>query len=152
MADAQSGLHVLRIRERALEAAHGLDGDADDRVGLRVQPARIDQVAVNHRVEIAVVLDVVDVPVDVVVLPACRDGLEMAVAVARFDLLAIGHHTASASASRVRSGCSTIIRCPAFASVTTRPSWNFVASSRALAGAVMRSISPAMTRTGQVTF
>src|SRR3954454_15430417 len=71
--DAQRGLDRLGKRERRVEGAVRLGADADDRPAVDVEPALLDQPRVDHGVEERVVLDVVDVAVDVVVLPARRD-------------------------------------------------------------------------------
>jgi hypothetical protein len=42
-----------------------------------VEPALADQVLVDDRIEVAVIDDVIDVAVDVVVHPAGRDGQKM---------------------------------------------------------------------------
>ena len=66
-------MHDVGEGQRAMEAAAGLDRHADDGPALRVEAASLDQVVVNHGVEVAVVDDVVHVAVDVVVHPAGRD-------------------------------------------------------------------------------
>src|SRR5690606_23759506 len=73
---------------------------ADRRAAVDVEAADRDQVSVDHGVEVAVVLDVVDVAVDVVVLPAGGDGQEVAVAGAR------AHACSSAPAVAVAGFCS----------------------------------------------
>src|SRR3546814_12042307 len=52
---------------------------SDQRASVNVESAVPDQIFIDHRVEVAVVLDVIDVPVDVVVLPARTDAREMRV-------------------------------------------------------------------------
>src|SRR5262245_37346621 len=88
MRDAEPGLDRLRIRERPVVAALRLHRDTDDRSMLDIKSARVDQVAVDHRVEIRVVGHVVNVAVDVVVHPACRDGEKMRVVSAPFWIVA----------------------------------------------------------------
>jgi hypothetical protein len=68
-------VHLQRVRERhgGLELAVRLRAHADHLAALDVEPALPDQPRVDRRVEVRVELDVVDVPVHVVVLPA---GLE----------------------------------------------------------------------------
>jgi hypothetical protein len=50
---------------------------------LEVEHAGADQILIHHRVEVAVIDDVVDVAVDVVVHPACGDRQKMRVGAAR---------------------------------------------------------------------
>jgi hypothetical protein len=69
-ADAQPDLDRLREREPRAVLAVRLDAEADHVAALDVQAALADQPGVDRRVEVRVVLDVVDVPVHVVVLPA----------------------------------------------------------------------------------
>jgi hypothetical protein len=71
--DPQPGPHEVGERHRRLERAVRLHAQPDHLAGVDVEPALGDQPAVDHGVEVRVVLDVVDVPVDVVVLPARRD-------------------------------------------------------------------------------
>src|SRR4051812_19588866 len=71
--DAQRRLDGLGERERRVERAVRLGADADDVPAVDVEAALLDEPRVDHGVEERVVLDVVDVAVDVVVLPARRD-------------------------------------------------------------------------------
>jgi hypothetical protein len=64
-----------------MERAVRLRAQADDRAVLRVQAALLDEPRVDDRVEPRQVLDVVDVPVDVDVLPARRDRAAMGIVV-----------------------------------------------------------------------
>src|SRR3546814_10118280 len=77
MADAQAGLDLLGKGEGRLVATGALGADADDLAVVDVEPAFVNQVGVDHRVEVGVVDDVVHVAVDVVVHPARRDGEEV---------------------------------------------------------------------------
>ena len=72
--------------ERRLELAVRLDAQADHLAALDVEPALADQPGVDHGVEERVVLDVVDVAVDVVVLPARLDRQAVRVAATRAAL------------------------------------------------------------------
>src|SRR5262249_57064660 len=83
-AQAQTGIDALRIAELLVEGAEALDRQADDRTRRDVERAALDQVCVHDCVEIRVVNHVVDMAVDVVVAPAGRDLLEVAVARAGF--------------------------------------------------------------------
>src|SRR3569623_2911453 len=57
----------------------GFGADADDLAAVDVEAAFADQKSIDDGIEVAVVLDVVDMTVDVIVLPARRDGLEVRV-------------------------------------------------------------------------
>jgi hypothetical protein len=71
---AQTGLHVLREGKRRKVVALRLDDQANGFAVVDVQHALLDQVGVDRRVEPAVVHDVVDVAVGIVVHPAGADG------------------------------------------------------------------------------
>jgi hypothetical protein len=86
---AQPRHDAVRVRERRAVVALRLHHQADDGAGLDVQAALVDEVVVRDGVEVAVVRDVVDVAVDVVVHPARGDGQEVAVAV--WGLGFVGH-------------------------------------------------------------
>src|SRR5690606_9160165 len=75
----QTGIDAAGEGDLAQETAVRFGAQTDRRATVDVEPALGDQVRVDHRVEVAVVLDVVDVAVDVVVLPARGDGQEVAV-------------------------------------------------------------------------
>jgi hypothetical protein len=64
------------LKEQALR----LDDEPDNRTPLDVQYARADQILVHDRIEVRVIDNVVDVPVDVVVHPARRYTQEVGVA------------------------------------------------------------------------
>ena len=83
MSDAETGLDRLRKRKGTTEAAMAFRRDADDRCVLDVESTRIDEIAVDHGVEVRIVGHVVDVPVDIIVHPARRDGQEVPVAGAK---------------------------------------------------------------------
>src|SRR3546814_5980833 len=102
MAGAQAGLDLLGKGEGRLVATGALGADADDLAVVDVEPAFVNQVGVDHRVEVGVVDDVVHVAVDVVVHPARRDGEEVREAVASLRLVGHGWRTVR-SASRVSS-------------------------------------------------
>src|SRR5262249_25694084 len=74
-AHPQAGVDRLRKRDLAQVAAAGLDADADH-LSVDVE-AVVDQPPVDHGVEVRVVDDVVDVAVDVVVVPAGLDRAEV---------------------------------------------------------------------------
>ncbi len=82
LADPQSRVDVLRESEPARVRAVRLGADPDHVAVVDVQAALGDQPAVDHRVEERVVLDVVDVPVDVVVGPPGLQGRQVRVAAA----------------------------------------------------------------------
>ena len=88
--DAQPRVDGLRERDRAVEAAHRLAREADDLAAVRVEHPGVDEVAVDDGVEVRVVDDVVDVPVDVDVEPAGRDAPEVGVALAALGR-GVGH-------------------------------------------------------------
>src|SRR5919199_719442 len=71
--DAQGRVDRVRELERRVEGAVRLGAQADDRPAVDVEPTLLDQPRVDDGVEVRVVLDVVDVAVDVVVLPTRRD-------------------------------------------------------------------------------
>ena len=73
LADPQARLDVVGEGEPRPIGAMGLGADADHVAAVDIEPALRDQPAVDHGVEEGVVLDVVDVAVDVVVVPARRD-------------------------------------------------------------------------------
>src|SRR5690606_14330140 len=66
----------------------------DHRARMDVEAALPDQIEVHGAVDIAVIDHVVDVPVDVVVVPSCRHRDEIAVAVTRLGH--VGHGRAPA--------------------------------------------------------
>jgi hypothetical protein len=80
--DPQAGLDGLGKGERGVILAVRLRAQADDPAGVDVEAAGGDQVGVDDRVEVREVLDVVDVAVDVVVVPAGRDVEAVGVGVA----------------------------------------------------------------------
>src|SRR5437016_13362184 len=69
----QPGVEHVRECDRVLVGALRIDADTDHRASLDVEPALLDEEAVDDGVEVRVVDDVVDVPVDVVVVPARLD-------------------------------------------------------------------------------
>src|SRR5690606_29288765 len=118
---AQAGVDAAGEGDHAQEAAGRFGAQADRGAAVDVEPAFGDQVGVDHGVEVAVVLDVVDVAVDVVVLPAGGDGQEVAVVGARAhacsSVLAVAatgfcsrptssHQQASAAASAIHGSNS----------------------------------------------
>ena len=72
--NAHAGLDGLRKGERREIVAAGLDHQADDGAGMDIQPGFLDQKAVHRRVEEAIIGGIIDVAVDVVIGPACRQG------------------------------------------------------------------------------
>src|SRR4051812_2738329 len=76
MRHANTGFDALRISQRRKVIALRLDDEPNRRTRMDVEYATLDQEAVDRRVEPAVVDDVVDVPVDIVVGPSGLDGLE----------------------------------------------------------------------------
>ncbi len=70
---AHAGQDARRVRERRVVLATRLDDEPDRVAARRIEAALADQALVHGRVEEAVVRDVVDVAVDVVVAPARRD-------------------------------------------------------------------------------
>src|SRR5688500_15327315 len=71
--DAQAGLDLLRELDGGLERAVRLGAEPDHLPAMDVETALADEPRVDDGVEERVVLDVVDMPVDVVVLPARPD-------------------------------------------------------------------------------
>src|SRR5207248_10012212 len=67
------GEHEDRQHDRVLVGALRIDADGDHRDALDVEPSLLDEEQVDDGVEIRVVNDVVDVSVDVVVVPARLD-------------------------------------------------------------------------------
>lgn len=82
MFDAQARVNGFRKGELAEKLAVRFGADADDATDMDIQATFENQISVDDRVEITVVLDVVDVAVDVVVLPARGQRKEMTVVVA----------------------------------------------------------------------
>jgi len=68
--------------DRSEILALGFHHQTDDRALLDIEHPLLDKILVHHRVEEAVVDDVVDVAVDVVVTPARGDSLVVAVGIA----------------------------------------------------------------------
>src|SRR5690606_16212065 len=89
--DPQAGLDVLRKGERCEVVAVRLYHQADHLAAVDVERTGLDQPAVHRAVEVAVVDDVVDVAVDVVVHPARLDRHEAGITIARLRLRAGGH-------------------------------------------------------------
>src|SRR5439155_10170870 len=81
--DAQGDVDRRRILERRVVDTARLDAQPDDRVAVDVEPALADQPGVHRCVEEHVVHDVVDVAVDIVVVPAGRVALDVRKARAR---------------------------------------------------------------------
>ena len=79
MRDAQAGIDDLGEGQRRQIAALRFDAVADHAAVLDIESAGANQVLVDDGVEVAVVDDVIDVAVDVVVHPAGRDGKKMRV-------------------------------------------------------------------------
>ncbi|MCY1541891.1 hypothetical protein D9M68_776050 [compost metagenome] len=90
MGHTQAGLHGLRESQRREIVALGFHHETNDLATMDVQRAPLDQPSVHSGVEPAVVDDVVDVAVDVVVAPARADGAEDAVVVPGLGLGARG--------------------------------------------------------------
>src|SRR3546814_2252129 len=76
MGDAQAGVDSVGKGEGVNKLAMRFRAQSDQRASVNVESAVPDQIFIDHRVEVAVVLDVIDVPVDVVVLPARTDARE----------------------------------------------------------------------------
>src|SRR3546814_8595751 len=79
MGGAQAGVDSVGKGEGVNKLAMRFRAQSDQRASVNVESAVPDQIFIDHRVEVAVVLDVIDVPVDVVVLPARTDAREMRV-------------------------------------------------------------------------
>ena len=73
LGDPEPGGDPIRVADAAMEPAAALDAKAHHLVAPGIEPALADQVVGDRGVEEAVVVDVVDVAVDVVVEPAGRD-------------------------------------------------------------------------------
>src|SRR3954452_13592389 len=99
--DPQRRLHRLGEGERRVEGAVRLGAQADHRPAMDVESALLDQPRVDDGVEVRVVLDVVDVAVDVVVLPARRD--RAAVRVVGEGGQVVGHGPARCQIRRSRT-------------------------------------------------
>src|SRR5262249_18713603 len=65
--------------------------EADHRTYPRHQHALRNEIAVHHRIEERIVMDVVDMAVDVVVHPSRRDDMKVGIAGAQFGQRSIGH-------------------------------------------------------------
>ena len=88
--DAQARVNGVGEGDRLDVAALSLDDEPNDLALIDVEGAIGDQIPVNHRVEIRVVDDVVDVAVDVVVHPPRRDLEEVTVLAPRLRRLPAG--------------------------------------------------------------
>src|SRR3546814_3166608 len=66
MGDAQAGVDSVGKGEGVNKLATRFRAQSDQRASVNVESAVPDQIFIDHRVEVAVVLDVIDVPVDVV--------------------------------------------------------------------------------------
>src|SRR5689334_12784874 len=110
--DSESRVDHAGKLEGAVEAALALHRDADHRTLVDVEPARLDQVLVDDRVEVRVVDHVVHVAVDVVVHPS-RGDFEKARIIRAPLLVAFGHAPSPQStvlrAASVATGSSIII-------------------------------------------
>ena len=73
-ADGDAGLHFLREGHGAGVGAAGFHDEADHRPLFDIEQAMFHQPGVHGRIEEAVIDDVVDMTVDVIVHPAGRDG------------------------------------------------------------------------------
>jgi inner membrane transporter RhtA len=105
----ESGSHLVRKSDRIKEAATGFRADADRLPGMNVKATFADEPGVDHGVEEGVVLDIVDVPVDIVVLPSGRDGLEVdEIALGRGALVWHPVIIAFGQASGQSDGCLTV--------------------------------------------
>jgi len=87
--DPEPGIDDLRERQRFPELAHGFDGDADDRRLVDIETPLVNQVPVDHRIEVRIIDHVIDVAVDVVIHPARWDSQKMPVVLPAFN---IGSH------------------------------------------------------------
>jgi hypothetical protein len=79
MLHTQACLDRLGKCELAKKPAVGLGAYADDRAGEKIQPSLFDQISADDGVEVAIVLNVVDMTVHIIVAPAGRDRLEILV-------------------------------------------------------------------------
>ena len=79
MLHAQACLDRLRKCQRAQKAAVGFGAYADDRASEKIQPSLFDQISADDGVEVAIVLNVVDMTVYIIVVPSGRDQLEILV-------------------------------------------------------------------------
>ena len=77
LTDTNAGVHDIGKRQRLVIAAAAVDDKPDHVAAMDIEHATCDQERVHGRVEVAVIDDVVDVAVDVVVGPACGHGREM---------------------------------------------------------------------------
>src|SRR5690606_14274652 len=94
---------AVRKADAAVKPAAALDAEADDRIAPGIEPALADQEVGDGRVEIAVLVDVVDVAVDVVVEPAGRDLVQHAVVGARGRRCPV-HGASQSSGQRAKRG------------------------------------------------
>jgi hypothetical protein len=79
MLHTQACLDRLRKCELTQKPAVGFGAYADDRAGEKIQPTLFDQIGADDGVEVAIVLNVVDMTVHIIVVPAGRDRLEILV-------------------------------------------------------------------------
>ncbi len=95
MINPKPNVDNLRERNRLGIAAAGFDNQANRIAILYVQQSLFDQPAVHHGVKPAIVHCVVDVAVDVVVVPACLDCCPMLIAGARVQGFPAHRHSAA---------------------------------------------------------
>lgn len=82
LADPQSDLDQIGKSDRGKVIAGGTDHESHHFAVMNIQATDLNQISVHRRVEEAVVGNVVDVTVGIVVVPACGDGLEVGVVAA----------------------------------------------------------------------
>ena len=79
--NAQARLKLVRIGNRLVIVAVGLWADTNDRRIMRIEAGIIHHEHVHGGVKISVVNDVVDMPIDIVVIPTRLYGMEIFVIV-----------------------------------------------------------------------
>src|SRR3954452_22161311 len=115
----QPGLHHVRKGDGRQELAVRLGAQADGLPAVDVESALADQPVVDDRVEEGVVVDVVDVPVDVVVMPAGRYLEQVRVITAHRARKTNGHR--AATMARLPSNAVVAQRLPRVAQCRQHP-------------------------------
>jgi hypothetical protein len=82
MGDSKPCLYILR-KSRATEViAMALDGKPDHLARMNIEHPLVDQETIDNRIEVAVILNIVNVTVYVIVHPARRNSQEVKILVA----------------------------------------------------------------------
>jgi hypothetical protein len=87
MCNPNSRLDIGRERSAAEVVTVTFDRKPDDLAVVDVEHSLVDQEAIDDRIEVAVVLNVIDMAINIIVHPARRDGQKMAIVATLSGLL-----------------------------------------------------------------